>query len=110
MQLADERREADRARRRLRDAIEAIPEGFALYDSDDRLAVFNSAYRRAYATSAPFIREGTTFEELIREGAKRGQYPPAIGRLEEWVAERMQLHRAAADRERERFANMLLGT
>jgi signal transduction histidine kinase/DNA-binding response OmpR family regulator len=66
-----------------------------LYDSDDRLAVFNSAYRRAYATSAPFIREGTTFEELIREGAKRGQYPPAIGRLEEWVAERMQLHRTS---------------
>lgn len=95
LQLADERREADRARQRLRDAIEAIPEGFALYDSDDRLAVFNSAYRRAYATSAPFIREGTTFEELIREGAKRGQYPPAIGRLEEWVAERMQLHRTS---------------
>lgn len=92
-QLIAERQEALVARQRLHDAVEAIPEGFALFDGEDRLVVFNDAYKRVYDMSVDLVRPGITFEALIREGAKRGQYPAAAGRIEEWVSERLEMHR-----------------
>jgi signal transduction histidine kinase/DNA-binding response OmpR family regulator/HPt (histidine-containing phosphotransfer) domain-containing protein len=38
---------------------------------------------------------GVRFEDLVRAGAQRGDYAGAIGRVEEWVAERVAAHRAA---------------
>jgi len=81
------------ARGRLVDSIEAISEGFALYDAEDRLVLCNSKYREFYAESAELFVEGATFEHIIREGARRGQYADAVGRVEEFVAERLASHR-----------------
>ena len=86
--------QAAAAERRLIDGITAIPEGFALYDQDDRLVAFNQRYREIYAHSAPAIKSGAKFEDILRYGAKRGQYAQAIGRIDEWVAERLAHHRA----------------
>ena len=80
---------------RLRTAINAIDEGFAIFDPDDRLAMCNAKYREIYRESADLIQDGVKFEELVRKGIERGQYPEAEGRQEEWFAERMALHRAA---------------
>lgn len=44
--------QAQTAERRLADAIEAIPEGFALFDPEDRLVVCNTAYREVYSSIA----------------------------------------------------------
>jgi PAS domain S-box-containing protein len=88
-----QRREAELARNRLREAIEAVPDGFALFDADDRLVTFNSAYRNIYATSSDVIREGATFTEILRAGLDRGQYPEANGCLETWLAGRLEAHR-----------------
>jgi PAS domain S-box-containing protein len=38
-----------RSQQLLSDAIETTPEGFSLYDQDDRLAVFNSRYRTLFS-------------------------------------------------------------
>ncbi|MGE3918496.1 MAG: PAS-domain containing protein, partial [Hyphomicrobiaceae bacterium] len=92
-ELSAQRREAELARNRLREAIDAIADGFALFDADDRLVIFNSAYQKIYATSRDLIREGTTFSDILRTGAERGQYPQAIGRIDEWIAERLAAHR-----------------
>ena len=80
---------------RLRTAIDAIDEGFVIFDPDDRLAMCNAKYREIYRGSADLIQKGVKFEELVRKGIKRGQYPEAEGREEEWLAQRMALHRAA---------------
>jgi diguanylate cyclase (GGDEF)-like protein len=53
----------------------------------------NERYRAMYAESAPAIAEGKTFEELLRYGLARGQYPAAAGREEAWLAERLERHR-----------------
>jgi PAS domain S-box-containing protein len=82
----------------LRFAIEAIDEAFVLFDADDRLVFCNDKYRQLYATSSDLIRPGASFEEVLRGGALRGQYPAANGRVEDWVAERMALHRSADHR------------
>lgn len=77
----------------LRSAVDAIGEGFVIYDRDDRLAYFNAQYRDYYRASADLLEPGRSFEEIIRIGAERGQYRDAVGREEEWVAERLRLHR-----------------
>ncbi|RLJ62645.1 PAS domain-containing protein [Sulfurisoma sediminicola] len=76
----------------LRTAIDAIDEGFALYDADDRLVFCNEKYREIYDSSADLIVEGARFEQIIRGGAERGLYPDAIGRIDAWVAERLAAH------------------
>jgi two-component system sensor histidine kinase/response regulator len=84
--------EAGQAYRLLHDAINGISEGFTIYDQDDRLVICNEAYRAIYGTSRDLIVPGATFEDIIRQGAERGQYPAAAGRIDAWVAERVRQH------------------
>jgi len=74
-----ERVDAERAAARamLENAIESLPDGFCMYDADDRLIVANTRYRELYSRSAAHIRVGATFESIIRGGAENGQYPQA---------------------------------
>jgi signal transduction histidine kinase/CheY-like chemotaxis protein len=75
-------------------AIEALDEAFVLFDQHDRLLFFNQKYRDIYPATAPAMVTGNTFEAIIRYGAEHGQYPAATGRVEEWVQERLTLHRS----------------
>ncbi len=79
----------------LQGAINAIDEAFVLYDPQDRLVMCNEPYRRFYAGVADLMMPGVPFETLVRAGAERGDYPQAIGRVDEWVAERMAAHLAS---------------
>ncbi len=85
--------QAQLAEKRMRLAIETIPDGFALFDADDRLTVCNEAYRKIYTTTEDKIRPGTTFEELLRAGLERGQYVEARGREAQWLEQRVAEHR-----------------
>jgi diguanylate cyclase (GGDEF)-like protein/PAS domain S-box-containing protein len=93
--LEQARAEALLSRERLEDAIEALPDGFALYDAEDRLVVSNQRYREIYGLTAPAIRPGTTFEAILRYGLARGQYPAADGQELTWLEERLYRHRHA---------------
>ena len=77
----------------LRSAIEALGEAFVLYDPQDRLVYCNERYREMYPVAAQLMEPGRTFEDIIRYGAERGEYVEAIGRVDDWVAERMVQHR-----------------
>ncbi len=82
------------ARQRLIDAIESISEGFAFYDSEDRLLVCNSRYRDIlYPGMDDTVVSGTHFEAIIRAAAERGLIEDAIGREQEWLTERLEAHR-----------------
>lgn len=80
---------------RLRTALESLEDGFVIYDENDRLLICNKRYRELYKQSTDLLTPGNTFENIIRTGAERGQYPEAIGRKDEWIAERLRSHRAA---------------
>jgi len=73
-------------------ALESITDGFALYDSQDRLVVCNSRYKEIYKESEDLLVPGKKFEDHIRESASRGQVTEAVGREEEWVQERLKQH------------------
>jgi len=93
--MAAARQDAENAQERLRTAIEAIEDGFVLYDADDRFVLCNEPYRTMYSRSADLLIRGTRFEDLIREGIKRGQYADAVGCESQWIERRLAAHRAA---------------
>jgi two-component system cell cycle sensor histidine kinase PleC len=84
---------AERAEARLLEAIEAIPEGFLLFDAEDRLVLANSKVIEFYDVSREANKPGVRFEDILRYGLARGQYPRGVGREEEWLAERLKAHR-----------------
>ncbi len=77
----------------LKDAMEALPDGFVLYDDDDRLVHCNQRYREIYNKTGDLRVPGVKFSELIRAGVERGQYADAIGNEEQWIAQRIRDHR-----------------
>jgi two-component system cell cycle sensor histidine kinase PleC len=88
-------RQKHRAEERLVAAIDALDEGFALFDPNGRLALLNRRYREIYKTSEDLLVPGRTFEEIIRGGVARGQYPEAKGHEEDWIKKRLADHLAA---------------
>ncbi len=102
---AQSQAEAERAHQQLVEAIESLTEGFALYDADDRLVICNSRYRDIYDVSRDLLVTGAKFEDHIRESAYRGQIAEAVGREEEWVAERVQQHQNPEGVYRQRLGN-----
>lgn len=87
--------EAEHSKSQLESALDIVDEAFVYYDADDRLVMCNEKYRQYYPLISDIIAPGAKFEDLIREGAKRGEFKAALGREEEWVRERMKIHNAA---------------
>ena len=82
-----------RSRAMLESAIESMSDGFVMFDAEDRLVICNSRFRDLYAVSAPFIVPGALFEDIVREGAKRGQYPQASDDPESFARRTVAWHR-----------------
>ncbi|MCF7698449.1 putative bifunctional diguanylate cyclase/phosphodiesterase [Loktanella sp. M215] len=96
---------ADEAEARLITAINALSDGFALYDADDRLVICNDTYRMFYPESAPAMQPGAKFRDILLYGLARGQYSDAIGREDAWLRERMDRHRSTPGPIEQKLAN-----
>ena len=99
--LEQERQRAEaetrRAQAQLGEAIEAISEGFALYDTDDRLVICNHRFKEMYASVGLEIQPGTQYETILRAAAGAGIIPAASDRTDAWIAERLNRHRNPGD-------------
>jgi len=74
---------------RLREVIDAVPAGVAIYDNQDRLLVFNQEVSRQYPYRSEQPVIGETYENLMRRALAKGRIADAVGREEEWLALRM---------------------
>ena len=74
--LAERSVEADL---RLRDAIEAIPEAFVLWDAEDRLVLCNSHFQRLHRLPDSAVQPGTSYETV----AEVGRMPEVRSRMPE---------------------------
>jgi PAS domain S-box-containing protein len=92
-QLALARDEATAVRRTLAEAIEAVNEGFALYDRDDRLVICNNYFRQLYHPYSDHVRPGATFSELCDTVVEGGLVVAARDGGAEWKRQRLHLHR-----------------
>ncbi|MEI9964903.1 MAG: ATP-binding protein [Caulobacteraceae bacterium] len=84
------RDEARTAERRLRAAIDVMPEGLVFLDSEGRYILWNKRYAEIYHRSADLFAPGRKLVDTLKVGVARGDYPEAIGREEAWLAERVE--------------------
>lgn len=89
----------------LRESIEWLSEGFALFDAEDRLVLCNERFRQLHALSPETASPGLSFEEILKVGLARGAYPQAAGRQAEWLAERLAQHRDGGQPTEQQSAN-----
>jgi sigma-B regulation protein RsbU (phosphoserine phosphatase) len=78
---------------RMIEAIEMVPQWFALFDADDRLVICNRKYREVVSRPGAEVKAGDSFESIIRRLAERGDIPAAAGDVEAWVRMRLDRHR-----------------
>jgi PAS domain-containing protein len=71
-ELAAAKEQADGAEARLRDAIGSINEGFAIFDADDRLILYNETYLSLWLSVADRIAPGLAFAEIARMVSESG--------------------------------------
>lgn len=78
---------------RLIEAIESVPQWFALFDASDRLVICNRKYRDVMSGVGAHVQPGDSFESIVRRTAERGDIPAAIGNVEPWMQQRLDMHR-----------------
>lgn len=74
--------------------IESLSDGYALFDAEDRLVVWNSMWL-ALATpeTRGIIRRGVQFEETVRCNVESGRFIAAGENPQRWIADRLRRHR-----------------
>jgi signal transduction histidine kinase/ActR/RegA family two-component response regulator len=79
--------------RRIREAVDAMPDGLGFYDSKDRLVLWNARYAELNPELQPHLVVGLAFRDALRIGIDQGRYDEALGREDEWLTERIQARR-----------------
>jgi signal transduction histidine kinase len=89
--------ELQRERAVLQESIDALPDGFVLYDHDTRVRMSNRRYREIRAGNPAAYQPGLEFETSLRHGLDSGDLvlPPDTDQ-EDWLAQRVQQLRAGA--------------
>ncbi|HYC74192.1 ATP-binding protein [Brevundimonas sp.] len=88
----------------IREAIDAMPDGLAFFDADDRLVLWNNRYDEVNPELSSNLQAGMTFRQIIQIGLNEGLYAEAKGREAEWIAERMNSRRALSAMMEQRIA------
>jgi diguanylate cyclase (GGDEF)-like protein/PAS domain S-box-containing protein len=94
--LEEAYRQAEASRNLLVAATEALFDGFAVFDPEDRLLLCNRAFASLYGAE-PEALLGLTFEELQRLPAFRRHCGLDDEAFELWLEGRLRRHREAAD-------------
>jgi len=86
-------RQARTADERLRVAIEYLGESIAIVDAEDRIVLANRHFRELNGNTS-LVDPGHLYEEHLRAGMALGNYPQSAGREDQWLAQRLERHRA----------------
>lgn len=70
-------------------AIEAVPEGLALFDADDRYIFWNEKYADIYGAGPNHDFRGLRFEDMAQSLRVRGRFNDALGCAESWIQGRL---------------------
>lgn len=97
--------EAAKATDELAVAMEAIPDGFALYDENERFVTCNAPFREMFHRIEHHLIKGTTFETLLRESLSAGHYIVSPDAQENWIAHHLECFRSADTREEVPFSD-----
>jgi diguanylate cyclase (GGDEF)-like protein/PAS domain S-box-containing protein len=99
--LADEARRRAHAETLVREILEAIPDGVAAFDTEDRLVLSNRSFRRLYG-AGPATGEGATFRAIVSRCLAEGRFLDAGRSPEEaaaWLEARIREHQKPGRRQ-----------
>ena len=82
-------RSARTSRARLKEAIDSMSDGFAMWDADDRLIAWNSTYAVFYADTT--LTQGMQFEDLVRYTATHGLVSVPEHEIDHWIQSRLRM-------------------
>ncbi|HYE48993.1 MAG TPA: PAS domain S-box protein [Azospirillaceae bacterium] len=75
-------------------SLDAISDGFALFDADERLVLVNEKFKRIFGRSAPRLVPGARYEDLLRAAVAAGENRDAVGQdPEAYIQRRLALFR-----------------
>ncbi|WP_404482870.1 PAS-domain containing protein [Novosphingobium sp. BL-52-GroH] len=94
-ELAAAHADATAARVMLRDAIESLADGFALFDGEDRLVLCNRAYLKIFPYFEAISEDAPEFAELASRLAQEGATIGSTLAPERWLKDRVAQHRRA---------------
>jgi PAS domain S-box-containing protein len=77
----------------LQDAVDALADGFVLYDADDHFVMCNQRFREIRAANPLSFEPSATFEEVLREAIRIGELPVPEDQIEAFIERRLALHR-----------------
>ncbi len=84
---------AEKSRSRLMHALDVMADGFALYDSSDRLVLYNKKYVDYNPLVSDVIMPGVAKDEILRESVRRGALALNGMSPEDYIAWRLERHR-----------------
>ncbi len=87
------RKQTEKVKEQLSQAVETVPVGIALFDAEDQLVFCNKSYRKQMDVVADILQPGITFEKIIRTMVERQPVKDALGREEKFIQERVMQHR-----------------
>ena len=92
-QLASAQRETEKARRNLSNAVEAIREGFAIFDAHENLVMKNSRFLAQLPDIAHKVQPDTNFETYVKLSASSQfiKFPNGLS-ASDWIKERLSAH------------------
>ena len=80
------------AQDRLNQALETITDGFALWDTQDRLLLFNERFVSLYDRVKQHVRPGISFEKFMKLAIEGGVFADSQGREKELLAQILNDH------------------
>lgn len=95
VELAAAHAAATSARTLLRDAIESLSDGFALFDADDRMVLCNRAFLKIFPDFAAISEDAPEFSEMASHLARSGAALASRLAPERWLKDRVARHRNA---------------
>ena len=87
--LHDAQSEAQMARQTLISCLQTLDIGVEIYDAQDRMVLFNPKIAAMYPGLYLADDIGKTFDELVRNTLEQGRIAAAVGREDEWLAQRL---------------------
>ena len=90
--LTQTQEQMDKAQTHLREAIDTISEGFALFDSDDRLVLWNDKFTDLLELLGQDVYAKMPFSQVIQQAVANCAVFDALGRESQWINDRIAHH------------------
>ncbi|ALL14862.1 hybrid sensor histidine kinase/response regulator [Caulobacter henricii] len=92
----------------LQAALDVVPNGFAVFDADDRCLMWNARYARLWANWGIALTPLARFEDLLLAGLAAGRYPEGSAAPDAWLAHQLARRKLdMAEEFREEFGEHL---